>query len=68
MRLEEETSKVFNRFLINSTNPDPSKFQRICMDEIPSVEDAVGINIFIYDIKLIDGAMIGELAQRSIKK
>ena len=67
-RLEEETSKLFNLFLINSTNPDPSKFQGVCMDDIPSVEDIVGINIFIYDIDLIDGAMVGELARRSIKK
>ena len=38
------------------------------MDDIPSVEDIVGINIFVYDIDLIDGAMVGELARRSIKK
>ena len=38
------------------------------MDDIPSVEDIVGINIFIYDIDLIDGAKVGELARRSIKK
>ena len=28
----------------------------------------MGINIFIYDIDLIDGAMVGELARRSIKQ
>ena len=67
-RLEEETSKLFNLFLVNNTNPDPSKFQGVCMDDIPSVEDIVGINIFIYDIDLIDGAMVGELERRSIKK
>ena len=67
-RLEEETSKLFNLFLVNSTNPDPSKFQGVCMDDVPSVEDIVGINIFIYDIDLVDGAMVGELARRSIKK
>ena len=67
-RLEDETSKLFNLFLVNSTNPDPSNFQGVCMDVIPSVEDIVGINIFIYDIDLIDGAMVGELARRSIKK
>ena len=67
-RLEEETSKLFILFLVNSTNPDPSKFQGVCMDDIISVEDIVGINIFIYDIDLIDGAMVGELARRSIKK
>ena len=38
------------------------------MDDISSVEDIVGINIFIYDIDLIDGAMVGELARGSIKK
>ena len=67
-RLEEETSKLFNRFLVNSTNLDPSKYQGVCMDDIPSVEDIVGINNFIFDIDLIDGAMVGELARRSIKK
>ena len=36
-RLEEETSKFFNLFLINSTNPHPSKFQGVCMDDIPSI-------------------------------
>ena len=67
-RLEEETSKFFNLFLINSTNPDPSNFQRVCMDDIQSVEDIVGIKTSIYDIDLIDGAMVGELARRSIGK
>ena len=38
-RLEEETSKFFNLFLVNSTNNDSSKFQGVCMDDIPSVED-----------------------------
>ena len=67
-RLEEETSKLFNLFLVNSTKSDPSKFQGVCMDDIPSVENIVAINIFIYDIDFIDGAMLGELARRSIKK
>ena len=67
-RLEEEISKLFNHFLVNSTNPDPSKLQGVCMDDIPSVEDIVGINIFPHDIDLIDGALVGELARRSIKK
>ena len=67
-RLEEETSNLFNFFLINITNLDPSKLQGLCMDDIPTVEDVVDINIFTYDIDLFDGAMVGELARRSIKK
>ena len=58
-RLEEETSKLFILFLVINTNPDPSKFQGVRMDDIPSVEDIVGMNIFIYDIDLFEGAMIG---------
>ena len=38
------------------------------MDDIPSVEYVIGINFFIYDIDLIDGAMVGEPARRSIEK
>ena len=67
-RLEEETSKLFNLFLVNSTNPDSSKFQGVCMDDIASVEDIVAINIFIYDIDFFDGALVGEFSRRSIKK
>ena len=66
-RLEKETSKFFNLFLINSTNTDPSSFQGVCMDDIPSVEDIVSINIFIYDIDLIDGAMVGNLHDEASK-
>ena len=66
-RLEEETSKFFSLFLINSTNPDPSKFQGVCMDDIPTVEETVRINIFLHDVDLVDGAMVGELARRSVK-
>ena len=32
------------------------------MDDVPSVEDIIGINIFLYDIDIFDGAMVGELA------
>ena len=67
-RLDEEASKLFNLFLNNTTHPDPSNFQGVCMVDIPSVEDAVGINIFIYDINLLDGAIVGKLEQRSNKK
>ena len=67
-RLEEETSKVFKLFLNNSTHPDTSKFQGVCMDDIPSVEDIVRINTFINYIDIIGGSRVGELARRSVKK
>ena len=62
-RLEEETSKSFNLLLSSSTNPDPSNFQEFSVDDNRTVEDIVGINVFIYEIDLFDGAMVGELAR-----
>ena len=64
-RLEEETSKLFNLFLIN---PDLSKVQGVCTDDYPSVEDLVATKLFTNDIDLIDDAMVEELARQSIKK
>ena len=66
-KLGEETSKLFTLFLeINRTNP--ASFQGVCMNDILFVEDLVQVNIFLYDVDFVDGAMIGELARRSVGK
>ena len=67
-RLEEETSKIFNLFLNNCGEADPSKFQGVHMTDIPKVEELLELNIFLYDIDFVDGELIGELARRSIQK
>ena len=67
-KLEEETSKIFNLFLNNSEERDPSKFQGVHMTDIPKVEEMLQLNIFLYDIDFVDGELIGELARRSIQK
>ena len=38
------------------------------MTDIPKVEEMLQLNIFLYDIDLVDGELIGELARRSIQK
>ena len=67
-RLEEETSKFFELFLINCGEADPSKFQNVHMTDIPKVEEQLQLNIFLYDIDFVNGELIGELARRSIQK
>ena len=67
-KLEEETSKFFNRFLNNSEEREPSKFQDVHKIVIPKVEEMLQLNIFLYDIDFVDGVLIGELARRSIQK
>ena len=67
-RLEEETSKIFNLFLNNCGEADPSKFQGVHMTDIPKVEEQLQLNIFLYDIGFVNGELIGELARSSIQK
>ena len=67
-RLEEETSRIFNLFLDNCGEADPSKFQGVHMTDILKVEEMLQLNIYLYDIDFVDGELIGELARRSIHK
>ena len=38
------------------------------MDDIPIVEDLIQVNIFLYDIDIVNGSIVGELARRSVQK
>ena len=67
-KLDEETSKIFNVFLNNSEERDPSKFQGVHMTDIPKVEDLLQLNIFLHDFDFVDGELLRELARRSILK
>ena len=67
-RLEEETSKIFKRFLNNCGEGDPSNYQEVHMTDIRKVVEMLQLNIFLNDIDRVDGELIGELARRSIQK
>ena len=66
--LQEETSKIFNLFLKNFGEGDPSKYQGAHMTDIPKVDEILQLNIFLYDINFVKGELIGELARKSIQK
>ena len=38
------------------------------MDDIPTVEEITGINFFLYDVDIVEGSLVGELARRSVLK
>ena len=67
-RLEKETSQIFKILLNNCGEADPSKFQGVHMTDIPKVEESLQLNIFLYDIDIVNGELIGKLARRSIQK
>ena len=65
-RLEEETSKLFILFINKMDGLSPNQFQGVHMNDIPIVEDLLTLNILLYDIDIVDGNIIGELARRSV--
>ena len=46
----------------------PNQFHQVHMNDIPTVEDQLTLNILLYDIDIVDGNIIGELARRSVQK
>ena len=46
----------------------PNQFQGVQMDDTPTVEIVVTRNILLYDIDVVDGKIVGELARRSVQK
>ena len=67
-RLEEETSKLFILFINKMDGLSPNQSQEVHMNDIPIVEDLLTLNILLYDIDIVDGNIVGELARRSVQK
>ena len=67
-RLEEETLKLFNLIIHEMERLSADQFQGVHMNDIPFFEDLLTLNIVLYDIDIVDGNIIGELARRSVQK
>ena len=67
-KLEEETCKLFNCYLEKQGGIEPANFQGVCVDDVSLVEDLIQVNIFLYDIDIVNGSIVGELARRSVQK
>ena len=46
----------------------PNQFQGVHINNIPTFNDLLTLNIVLYDIDIVDGNIIGELARRSVQK
>ena len=67
-RLEEGTSKLFNLFSNKMDGLSADRFQGAHMNDKPTADDLLTLNILRYDIDIVDGDIIGELARRSVHK
>ena len=47
---------------------NPNQFQGVHINDNPTVEDLLTLNILLYDIDIVDGNIVGELARRSLQK
>ena len=64
--LEINAKNLFNAFL-HESGQDAINFRGVSIDHLVFVENARKHNIFIYDIDIVDGDFVGELARRSIE-
>ena len=67
-RLEEQTSKLFILFINKMDGLSDDQFQRLHLNDILFVDDLLSLNIVLYDIDIVDGNTIRELARRSVQK
>ena len=67
-RLEGETSKMFYVFIKKMDGLSPNHFQGVHMNDFPTVEDLLTLNILLYDIDILDGNTVGDFASRSVQK
>ena len=67
-RLEEETSKIINRFLEKTGRTDSANFRSVFKKDIAAVEAIAQADIFLYSIDPVDGSLKEELARRSVGK
>ena len=67
-RLEEETSKLFNLFINKLDGMNPNQFQGVHKNGIATAEDLLTLNILLYDIDIVDGNNVGELARPFLQK
>ena len=67
-RLEGETSKLFDSFIKKMDELSANQFQGLHLNDIPTVEDLLALKILLYDIDIVDGNIVGELARRSVQK
>ena len=67
-RLKEETSNLFNLFINKMVGLSPNQFQVVHMNNIPTVEDLLTLNVLLCDKDIGDGIIFGELARQSVLK
>ena len=59
--------RIFHNF-VTASGCDPENLTGVSFDQIPIIEEQIKQNIFIYDIDIEDGEIIGGLVRRSVER
>ena len=67
-RLGEETLKSFKLFISRTDGLSPDQFQGFHLNDIPTVEDLLVLKFLLYDVDILDGNIVGDLARQNVQK
>ena len=67
-RVEEETKKLLSAYLTANPHLSVQNFRGVVLEDLHIVERLAEVNILVYDIEVSDGGIIGELAERSLRR
>ena len=59
---------MFILFIKKKDGLNPKQFRGVHMNDIPTVEDLLTLNILLCDLDIVDGNNVGELARRCVQK
>ena len=65
---EEEIKKLFNAYLTTNPHLSVQKLRGVWLEDLHIVERLAEVNFLVYDIRVLDGGIIGELAERSLRR
>ena len=60
-RLEEETSEIYNSFKVRMDWRSPIQFERVHMNNFPSAEDLITLNILLHDMDIVEITVLDNL-------
>ena len=67
-RVEEETKKLLNDYLTANTHLPLQNFRGVGLEDLHIVERLAEVNFLVYGTEVSDGGIIGELAERSLRR
>ena len=67
-RSEERSCNVFQLYMKKKGKVESATFQGVCLKDMQTAEETLGIKFILYDVDTVDGYFVGELVRWSLQK